>query len=141
MNRKNMTRNALVTSIISLLLCVSMLVGTTFAWFTDSETSAGNNIKSGTLNVEMYYADGTQPVPTDATGWTDASTGAIFNYDLWEPGYTEVRYVKIVNAGKLAMKYNLTLAPAGEVGKLAEVIDVYYAENVTVSFPDYIHNT
>ena len=35
MKRKNLTRNALFTSIISLLLCVSMLVGTTFAWFTD----------------------------------------------------------------------------------------------------------
>ena len=53
MKRKNMTRNALVTSILSLLLCVSMLVGTTFAWFTDEVTSGRNTIAAGNLDIEL----------------------------------------------------------------------------------------
>ncbi|MBR2977294.1 MAG: SipW-dependent-type signal peptide-containing protein, partial [Oscillospiraceae bacterium] len=53
MNKSKNTRRALHTSLLSLLLCVSMLLGTTFAWFTDSVASTGNIIKSGTLDVEM----------------------------------------------------------------------------------------
>ena len=54
MKRKNIARNALFTSIISLMLCVSMLVGTTFAWFTDSVVSGNNIIAVGNLDVELY---------------------------------------------------------------------------------------
>ena len=63
MKRKNVTRSALLTSVLSLLLCVSMLVGTTFAWFTDTVVSGVNTIASGNLDVELakaqcgYYAD------------------------------------------------------------------------------------
>ena len=128
MKRKNASRNALITSIISLLLCVSMLVGTTFAWFTDEVVSANNIIASGNLDVEMYWADGTEAVPTEDSGWTDASTGAIFNYSLWEPGYTEVRHIKIANVGNLALQYSLQIVPNGEVSELADVIDVYYTD-------------
>ena len=126
--KKNQTRRALLMSALSLLLCVSMLVGTTFAWFTDSVTSANNIIKSGNLDVEMYWADGTQAVPTDKTGWTDASQGAIFNYNLWEPGYTQVRHIKIANEGTLALKYKVSIVANGVVSDLANVIDVYYAD-------------
>ena len=52
---KRSTKQQLLLSAISLLLCVSMLVGSTFAWFTDTVTSTNNIIKSGTLDVELYY--------------------------------------------------------------------------------------
>ena len=54
-NKKN-TRRALFMSALSLILCFAMLMGTTFAWFTDSVTSANNIIKSGNLDVELYYS-------------------------------------------------------------------------------------
>ena len=96
------TRRALLMSALSLLLCVSMLVGTTFAWFTDSVTSAGNIIKSGTLEVSMMWAYGKENPAT--TTWTDAAEGAIFNSDKWEPGYTEARHIAVKNEGTLALK-------------------------------------
>ena len=65
MTKKYSTKKALVASVLSLVLCFSMLIGTTFAWFTDSVTSAGNIIKTGNLDVEMYWADGTQAVPSN----------------------------------------------------------------------------
>ena len=120
------TKRALLSSVISLLVCFTMLLGTTFAWFTDSVTSAGNIIQTGTLDVEMYWADGTE-APDSAT-WTDASTGAIFNYDKWEPGYVEVRHIKIANVGTLALKYQIKIVANGEVSDLADVIDVYYVD-------------
>ncbi len=129
MTKQKSTKRALLLSVLSLLMCVSMLIGTTFAWFTDSVTSAGNIIKAGTLDVTMEWADGTKAVPAvDSTDWKDASADAIFNYDLWEPGYTEVRHIKIANEGTLALKYQLNIVANGEVSKLADVIDVYYVD-------------
>ena len=126
MTKQKSTKRALLLSALSLLMCVSMLIGSTFAWFTDSVTSSGNIIKSGTLDVEMEWKDAT------ATGaqqtYKDASEGAIFNYDKWEPGYVEAKNIKISNVGTLALQYNLRIAANGEVSKLADVIDVYYAE-------------
>ena len=122
------TKRALISSVVALLVCFSMLIGTTYAWFTDSVTSAGNVIKTGNLDVEMYWADGTQAVPSDENGWTDASTGAIFDYDNWEPGYIQVRHIKIANEGSLALKYKVSIVANGEVSDLADVIDVYYVD-------------
>ena len=126
MTNKKTTRRALFSSIMALLLCCSMLVGTTFAWFTDSVTSTGNIIKSGTLDVTMEWKDAT------ATGkqisYKDASAGPIFNYDLWEPGYVEAKNVKISNVGTLDFKYQLGILATGQVSKLTDAIDVYYAE-------------
>ncbi len=129
MTKKKSTKRALLLSALSLLMCISMLIGSTFAWFTDSVTSSGNIIKSGTLDVSMEWFDGTKAVPAvDSTEWIDASKGAIFNNDKWEPGYTEVRHIKIENKGSLALKYQLSIAANGEVSELADVIDVYYLD-------------
>lgn len=127
---KKTTKRALAMSFVSVFLCVCMLVGTTFAWFTDSVTSSNNVIKSGTLDVEMSWADGTKDPGDAATTWKDASQGAIFNYDKWEPGYVEVRHIKIENKGTLALKYQLTITATatGNVTDLADVIDVYYVD-------------
>lgn len=120
-------KKRLLFSIITLLFCLATFVGTTFAWFTDSVTSANNIIKAGNLDVEMYWA-------TSLTSeWKNVETDdtPMFNNDRWEPGYTEVRYVKIKNAGSLAFKYSLAVIPNGKVGALADVIDVYHVVNPT----------
>lgn len=139
MMTKRSTKSALISSILVLSLCLSALLGTTFAWFTDSVTSANNIIKSGSLDVTMEWADGTKAVPADdSADWTDASTGAIFSYNLWEPGYVTVRHIKIANEGTLALKYQISIVANGEitevtdadgsVHKLSDVIDVYYVD-------------
>ena len=128
MTTKYSTKRALVASVLMLTLCFTMLLGTTFAWFTDSVTSSGNIIKSGNLDVEMYWADGTKAVPADDNGWTDASTGAIFNYTLWEPGFVQVRHIKIANEGTLSLKYKVQIVANGTVSDLSDVIDVYYVD-------------
>jgi len=123
------TKRALISSVIALFLCFSMLLGTTFAWFTDSVTSSGNIIQSGTLDVTMEWADGTKAIPAeDSADWKDASAGAIFKSSLWEPGYVEVRHIKIANEGTLALKYQVSVIPNGTVSDLTDVIDVYYVD-------------
>ena len=88
-----------------------MLVGSTFAWFTDSVTSAQNVIQSGNLDVELYYQVEGQ------TDWTKVtpSTNVFKAGALWEPGYTEVVKLKVVNEGSLALKYTLGVNVVDEV--------------------------
>ena len=128
MKKHQNTKRALLMSVLSLLLCVSMLIGTTFAWFTDTVTSAGNIIKSGSLDIEMWYSN-------DNASWANANEGTIFDYQYWEPGYTEVKYIKIQNVGDLAFKYQMniipTQLPAADEADLAEVIDVYVFDGTT----------
>ena len=122
------TKNALISSALAIVMTVSMLVGTTFAWFTDSVTFANNIIQAGSLDAAMYWADGAKDVPTDATGWQDASKGAIFDYDKLEPGFVQARHIKISNEGSLDFKYRINIVAIGEVSDLAKVIDVYYVD-------------
>ena len=108
MFNKKGTKHALLMSVISLLLCCSMLIGTTFAWFTDEVKTNNNIIKSGNLDVELYWS-------TNAQTWSkvDENTN-VFSATLWEPGHTEVVYLKVVNEGTLALQYNLRVNIAEE---------------------------
>ena len=123
------TKHSIYTSLISLLLCISMLLGTTFAWFTDIVSSNGNVIQSGNLQAQMFYSD-TFLDENDA-GWKNASDEAVFTHNNWEPGYTDLKYVKIYNDGSLNFKWKLTVEADGPVTELADVIDVYYVNPAT----------
>ena len=133
--KQTTTKRRVLASFLSLALCVSMLVGSTYAWFTDTVTSSGNIIKSGTLDVGMLWADGKEDPESNTTTWnnveitdTNPNPEPIFGYELWEPGYAQVRHIQVVNKGSLALKYNLTILATGEIdaeADLAEVIDVY----------------
>ncbi len=123
MKRKNTTRSALFTSIISLLLCVSMLVGTTFAWFTDEVQSGRNVIAAGNLDVELYHTD-----EDESDVKVDGSTKLFNDVVLWEPGAVLFDTLQVKNVGTLALKYDLELAVLNETVvngyKLSDVIKV-----------------
>ena len=86
----------MLVSALSLLLCVSMLAGSTFDWFTDSVTSRNNVITSGNLDIEVQYS-------LDGITWNDLEGAKdLFQKDLWEPGHTEVVALKLTNKGSLA---------------------------------------
>lgn len=124
MTKSKTTKRALLASALALFVSVSMLIGSTFAWFTDTATVSGNIIKSGKLDVELEWADGSEGL--DTANWKDASQGAIFDYSKWEPGYIQARHLKISNVGNLALKYQMQILANGVVSELADVIDVYF---------------
>ena len=103
MNNKRATKRALLTSAMALVMCVVMLVGTTFAWFTDTASTGVNKIQAGNLDVKLMYS-------TDMAEWKEATdqTKLFDDNALWEPGYTQVVYLKVVNAGNLALKYEVS---------------------------------
>ena len=115
------TRRSLITSLVTLLLCSAMFVGSSFAWFTDTVSNTGNKIQAGTLDVELWQkidslstaqsADEKVKAITEE-GYTEYSNisdsiVAVFNYDKWEPGYATSLPFAVVNVGNLAFKYNV----------------------------------
>ena len=56
-NNQKATKRALLTSVMALVMCVAMLVGTTFAWFTDSASTAVKKIQAGKLDVALEMKD------------------------------------------------------------------------------------
>ena len=81
MKQTKQTRRALSASILSVVLCAAMLIGTTFAWFTDSVTSGRNQIVAGNLDVELEYATATEGT---LGGWTSVNDATdLFGDGLW----------------------------------------------------------
>ena len=111
MNNKRATKRALLTSVMALVMCVVMLVGTTFAWFTDTASTGVNKIQAGNLNIEVQYrttAGGDWQTLDNATDLFGAE-GTLF-----EPGHTRVVELKIKNAGNLALKYKIGMNVVSE---------------------------
>ena len=102
MNESTKTKKALRGSLLALFLCIVLLIGTTFAWFTDTASTGVNKIQAGNLDVELEYSH-------DMVKWQAANENTqMFNDNvLWEPGHTEVVYLRVKNAGNLALKYNI----------------------------------
>ena len=155
MNNKKATKRALLTSVMALVMCVVMLVGTTFAWFTDTASTGVNKIVSGNLNVDIIGADGDSHI--EKLDFTKA-TGAEGENLLWEPGcrYLTVGF-RIANKGNLALKWKAEInkdnivdgkaAPTAKDGvSLLDVIDFYVVTKAAdgaetaVAIEDFVGN-
>lgn len=96
-----------------MLVCVALLIGSTFAWFTDSVTSGKNKIVAGNLDVELEYWDGANwHTVTENTNLFKPTEGE--DATLWEPGHTEYVQLRIRNAGTLALTYDFSVSVYGD---------------------------
>ena len=107
------TKRALLTSVLALVLSLAMLAGSTFAWFTDTASTGVNRIVSGNLDVGLQYwgvgEDGKK------TWLTAENSEELFDENaLWEPGYTQIVYLKVKNNGNLALTYAMQITPVHE---------------------------
>ena len=124
-------KSALLLSFTSLLLCFAMLAGSTFAWFTDTATTGVNQIKSGTLDVDIVdAADTTKSLDKQTLKWVRAKSGTEEKEVvdsakiLWEPGCTyQLQPFRIANKGNLALKYKIQITGIQGDAKLNEVIE------------------
>ena len=124
MTSSKSTKRALISSALAILMCVAMLIGTTFAWFTDTASTAVNKIQAGNLDIELEYSK-------DFTEWIKVNdTTKLFEESaLWEPGRTEVVYLRVKNAGNLALKYTLGIYNLYENRGKNVAGDFYYLSN------------
>ena len=122
MNNQKTTKRSLVAAGLVLLLCIAMLVGTTFAWFTDSASTAVNKIQAGTLNVDIVDKNG-DSLDGKSLSFKDVNNNTDI---LWEPGATfNLDSFKIVNKGNLAFKYKVIISGVNGNAKLLEAIDFF----------------
>ena len=122
MTKSKQTKSALFSSVVALLLCFTMLLGTTFAWFTDTASSSVNTIQAGTLDIQLLDANGTS-LEGKTLAWqkaTEQENEAV----LWEPGCTyNLQTIYIKNNGNLALKYKIEITGIQGSAKLNEAID------------------
>ena len=131
MNESTKTKKALRGSLFALFLCIVLLIGTTFAWFTDTASTGVNKIQAGRLDVSLEMANGTND--NNETVWVSAENqmltfktkdGRSADQILWEPGCTyELPQLRVVNNGNLALKYKIKINGIQGDEKLNEVID------------------
>lgn len=141
MENSKSTKRALFTSALALLMCVTMLVGATFAWFTDTASTGVNKIQAGNLNIELQMKDNNgnwvnaegKTLPFLVNGKIPAEGTQI----LWEPGCTYyVPEVRVVNKGNLAVKFEYVNELLGVTGKLAEVLEPVFKTPVDTNGED-----
>ena len=108
-----------ILGVFAILLCVVLCVGITYAFFTDSITSSNNKVKAGTLKVDLELL-------TDST-WVSITESPlpVFDHELWEPGYTEIQFLRIANKGNLAIEWEAKFISEETLSELANVIEVY----------------
>ena len=122
MTSSKSTKRALLTSTLAILMCVAMLIGTTFAWFTDTASTAVNKIQAGTLNVDIVDKNG-DSLDGKSLSFKDVNNNTDI---LWEPGATfNLDSFKIVNKGNLAFKYKVIISGVNGNAKLLEAIDFF----------------
>ena len=124
-NNQKATKRALLTSVMALVMCVVMLVGTTFAWFTDTASTAVNKIVAGNLDVDIVDKSG-ETLDGKTLNFQDVNDNTDI---LWEPGATFfTQGFKIVNKGNLALKYKVVVS--GKTGD-AKVLNAIKFDVVT----------
>ena len=131
------TKRALLASVLSVVLCCAMLIGSTFAWFTDSVSTSVNRIQAGTLKIALVDADGNS-LEGETLGWK-AFDNRAQDQIFWEPGATyntEEFYIK--NDGNLNLKFKFLVTGIDGDAKLLEVIDftaMAEADDFTFAMP------
>ena len=121
-NRKS-TKRALLGSVMAMVLCLAMLVGATFAWFTDTASTGVNKIQAGNLDVQLVDENGNS-LEGKTLEFKKAANAAEGEAVLWEPGCTyELPAVYVKNNGKLALKYKVVITGINGSAKLNDAID------------------
>ena len=133
MNNKRATKRALLTSVMALVMCVVMLVGTTFAWFTDTASTGVNKIVAGNLKVDLEYAKAWDDAGAP-TEWAKVEENTKLTFRtadsrdadeiFWEPNCTyKLPELRVVNNGNLAIKYKMVINGINGDAELNQVID------------------
>lgn len=138
---KNVLLHTYFTSLLCLVLCVGMFLGTSYAWFTSEVNNTANEIYIGILDVELEKQNGENWNSLSATA-DGVNTNSLFDGKIrWEPGYTALETVRVVNEGNLAFKYVLGFTEgAVEAGDTVEEENVLELETVAAYFDVWVYD-
>lgn len=104
MKNRKWTKAALAISAFLFVLWWALGTGATLAWFSDSD-SVRNDFQIGNLQLDVSYRN---DIITEYTS-LEGTTMAFNDKALYEPGYTQVVYLKIDNEGDVDFNYKVTV--------------------------------
>ncbi len=133
---KESKKTSLFLSLLCIMLSFSLLIGNTYAWFTDSAVSSSNRIKSGSLNVGLEFRK-VDLSSNNSSSWADVqgSSEIIDNTGSYKPGYVSLTLFRVKNLGNLALKYQLALIKKAETeGTNIDGEKFYLSDNLSFNF-------
>lgn len=104
MKKRKWTKVALAFSACLFVLWWALGTGATIAWFSDTDT-VRNEFQIGLLKIDVSYRNDIVKEYTPLQGTTEA----FHDRALYEPGYTQVVYLKIENMGDVAFDYKIAV--------------------------------
>ncbi len=121
MHKKKWRKAALALSACLFVLWWALGTGATLAWFSDTD-QVRNEFQIGLIDLEVSYKNDIEPEYTTLQGATKA-----FNDEaLYEPGYTQVVYLRIENNGDVDFNYKIAVTVEGfDIGKSVLGNDIY----------------
>ena len=132
MKNSKSTKRALFCSVLAITLCFAMLIGSTYAWFTDTASTAVNSIQAGNLDVDLIGEDG-KTLTDRSLSFRNADNSADI---LWEPGATyHLDSFRIVNNGNLALKYKVVITGLDGSAKLLEALEFTVVKGSAAAVP------
>lgn len=146
---KNMLLQTYLTSLLCLVVCVVMFFGASYAWFSSEVTNTGNEIYVGTLKVGLYKdqlvsttdAEGNTTSTTQRVDLANNANEKLFSGNIrWEPGYTALETIKVVNEGDLAFKYVLSFTDGSVADKAGVTLDETQLGKVAEHFEVWVCN-
>ena len=130
MNNSRNTESALFVSAFSILLCFSIFIGSTFAWFYGTAGNISNVISVGNLDIALFKENEAEIV----------DKSILFENITWKPGTVAYENLTVQNNGSLAFDYAISLAVTGynTVSVTTEVVEGGEARAVKKSLQDVI---
>ncbi len=125
MKQSKKTKKMLISGVVSLVLCLAMLVGSTLAWFTDTiNVTADMQVGTFKVALQKYIDDEYQNIGTKEGDTTyTQSDEPVFGGTNWAPGQIEVNYLAVVNKGTMPLNYDMLVNVTGDlVGALEYAI-------------------
>lgn len=121
MNKRKWTKAALALSACLFVLWWALGTGATLAWFSDTD-SVRNEFQIGLLDMNVSYRN---DIVKDYTPLQN-TTRAFNDAALYEPGYTQVVYLRIENLGDVDFQYKVAVTVSDvEIGKNAWGKEIY----------------
>lgn len=114
MKKKLATKIGLVLSVCLLIAWGVLGAGSTLSWFSDSAPAIKNNFIVPELDLKVSYKNDV------VTEYTEiGSDTKVFNdRALYEPGYTQVVYLKVENAGGVDFTYKISVNASNYVDSI-----------------------
>ena len=138
---KKQTERALYLSVISTVLCIFMLIGMTFAWFTSTVESDNNVITTAAFEVDVYWSEDCNAPATSAEAeaspvWFNLNGTKPFNETAYLPGEETVRYIAMYNKSGFNVKFDISLRAIvpdtnNDTADLLNALEIYTKEPVT----------